>query len=75
MSGGHLAEAVVDCFVREPLPADHFFFEVPNLIVTPHMSGVYDGFWPVMVGLLGENLRRFRSGLPLLNQTSREHGY
>ena len=75
LRSGQLAEAVVDCYVREPLPADHLFFEVPNLIMTPHMSGVYDGFWPLMVGLLGENLRRLKSGLPLLNQTSREHGY
>lgn len=72
---GQLAEAVVDCYVREPLPADHFFFDVPNLIMTPHMSGVYDGFWPVMVGLLGENLRRFRAGQPLLNLTDRRKGY
>ena len=75
LRGGQLAEAAVDCYVREPLPADHFFFDVPNLIMTPHMSGVYTGFWPLMVGLLGENLRRFRSGLPLLNLTHRQHGY
>jgi phosphoglycerate dehydrogenase-like enzyme len=66
---------VVDCYVREPLPPDHFFFDVPNLIMTPHMSGVYDGFWPLMVGLLGENLRRFQSGLPVLNLTHRQNGY
>jgi phosphoglycerate dehydrogenase-like enzyme len=75
LRSGQLAEAVVDCYVREPLPADHFFFDVPNLIMTPHMSGVYTGFWPLMVGLLGENLRRFRSGLPLLNLTHRRNGY
>jgi len=72
---GQLAEAAVDCFVREPLPPDHPFFDVPNLIMTPHMSGVYEGFWPIMVALLGENLRRHRSGLPLLNPTHRQHGY
>lgn len=75
LRSGQLAEAVVDCYVREPLPADHFFFDVPNLIMTPHMSGVYEGFWSLMFGLLGENLRRFRSGMPLLNPTSRQHGY
>jgi phosphoglycerate dehydrogenase-like enzyme len=75
LRSGQLAEAVVDCYVREPLPPDHFFFDVPNLIMTPHMSGVYDGFWPLMVGLLGENLRRFQSGLPVLNLTHRQNGY
>ena len=75
LRGGQLAEAAVDCFVRAPLPPDHFFFDVPNLILTPHMSGVYAGFWPQLVGLLGENLRRYQAGLPLLNLTSRQHGY
>ena len=70
-----LAEAVVDCFVREPLPPDHLFFDVPNLILTPHMSGVYGGFWPLMFTLIGENLHRLKSGQPLLNLTSRSHGY
>jgi phosphoglycerate dehydrogenase-like enzyme len=65
----------VDCYVREPLPADHFLFDAPNLIMTPHMSGVYAGFWPLMVGLLGENLRRFLAGLPLLNPTDPKTGY
>lgn len=31
--------------------------------------------WPLMVGLVGENLRRLRAGLPLLNATSSQHGY
>ena len=75
LRSGQLAEAVVDCFAREPLPADHFFFDVPNLILTPHMSGVYEGFWPLMAGLLGENLRRFRASQPLLNLTDRRNGY
>lgn len=72
---GHVAEAVVDCFEQEPLPADHFYFNVPNLILTPHMSGVYEGFWPHLVGLVGENLRRYVRGAPLLNRTSPELGY
>ena len=72
---GSIAEAVVDCFVKEPLPSDHFLFDVPNLIMTPHMSGVYEGFWPIMVQLLAENLRRFKDSKPLLNQTSKSNGY
>lgn len=75
LRSGRLAEAVVDCFVQEPLPADHFFFDVPNLTLTPHMSGVYDGFWPAMVGLIRENLIRFQSGRPLLNLTNSDNGY
>jgi phosphoglycerate dehydrogenase-like enzyme len=72
---GQIADAVVDCFVREPLPPESHLFDVPNLILTPHMSGVYEEFWPRMVSLMGENLRRFQSGRPLLNVVSPQHGY
>jgi len=75
LRNGQLAEAVVDCFVREPLPPDHFLLDVPNLILTPHMSGVYEGFWSRMVDLVGENLRRYQSGLSLLNLTNSKNGY
>lgn len=75
LRAGEFASAAVDCFVKEPLPPDHYFFDVPGLIMTPHMSGVYQGFWPVMVQLLGENLRRFANNEPLLNPTSKTQGY
>ena len=75
LRSGRLAEAVVDCFVKEPLPPEHFLFDAPNLILTPHMSGVYEGFWDQMVTLIGENLRRYRSCLPLLNRTHPTIGY
>lgn len=75
LRSGRLAEAAVDCFVREPLPSDHFLFEVPNLILTPHMSGVYEGFWPRAVDLVAENLRRHSAGLDLLNRVNVKSGY
>jgi phosphoglycerate dehydrogenase-like enzyme len=70
-----LAGAVVDCFATEPIPADHFFFDMPNLVLTPHMSGVLDNFWPVMANLLRENLQRFVEGNPLLNRVNPNLGY
>jgi phosphoglycerate dehydrogenase-like enzyme len=75
LRGGRLGGAVVDCFVREPVPPDHPFFEVPRLVMTPHMSGVYDNFWPVFQRLLLENLQRLRERRPLLNEVDRTHGY
>ena len=72
---GLLAGAAVDCYVREPLNGPHELFATPNLVMTPHMSGVYEGFWDVMVGLLAENLRRFRAGDPLLNPVDHRLGY
>jgi len=72
---GHLAGAAVDCFVQEPPPSEHVFYDTPNLIMSPHMAGAYEGFWPAMISLFTENLRRFRLGQPLLNQANKRLGY
>jgi phosphoglycerate dehydrogenase-like enzyme len=72
---GRLAGAAMDCFAKEPLPHDSVLFDAPNLILTPHMSGVHIGFWPAMAALLGENLRRHSSGLPVLNRVNGRAGY
>jgi len=75
LRSGLLAGAVVDCYVKEPLNGPHDLFSVPNLIMTPHMSGVYEGFWDHMVGLLAKNLRCYLQAQPLLNPVSHRLGY
>lgn len=75
LRNGHVAGAAVDCFVQEPPPPDHVFYDTPNLIMTPHMAGAYEGFWPAMIRLFTENLRRFQQGLPLLNQANKRLGF
>jgi phosphoglycerate dehydrogenase-like enzyme len=70
-----IMEAAVDCYVTEPLPSDHYFFDVPNLIMTPHMSGVVDNYWPILFGLIVENLGRFKDEERLFNQVNSKVGY
>lgn len=36
----HLAGALLDVFHQEPLPAEHPFWRHPNIVITPHISGV-----------------------------------
>jgi phosphoglycerate dehydrogenase-like enzyme len=72
---GVIAGAAVDCLEREPPARDHPFFETPNLLLTPHVSGVYAAFWDEMAKLLAENLRRFRLALPLFNTVDAKRGY
>lgn len=75
LASGHLGGAAVDCFEQEPPSSGHFFYDTPNLIMTPHMAGAFEGFWPAMMNLFAENLRRFHEGRPLLNQTNKRLGY
>lgn len=62
---GRVGAAALDVFETEPLPADHRFWDMPQVIVSPHMSGDAVGW----VGALGEqfatNLARFAAGEPL----------
>jgi phosphoglycerate dehydrogenase-like enzyme len=72
---GHLGGAALDAFEREPLPADHIFWDLPNLLVTPHTAAFGQDYWRPAVDLFVENLRRFRSGEPLTNVVDKRRGY
>jgi phosphoglycerate dehydrogenase-like enzyme len=64
---GHLAGAGLDVFAVEPLPADSPLWTVPNVIITPHSSGITDSSSRRAVELTMENFRRFTNGETLVN--------
>ena len=72
---GRLGGAALDVFRREPLPAESPYWDLPNLIVTPHLSGAMEDYWTPLVGLFAENLRRFEKGQPLINVVDKAAGY
>jgi phosphoglycerate dehydrogenase-like enzyme len=59
--------AAVDVTDPEPLPADHPLWEMPNLLLTPHVAGSVRGLLPRAYRLVGEQVRRFAAGEPLEN--------
>src|SRR5215204_2452794 len=67
--------AALDVFTREPLPADSPYWDLPNVIVTPHLSGAMEDYWTPLVALFAENLRRFEKGQPLINVVDKAAGY
>ena len=68
--------AVIDVTDPEPLPADSPMWDVPNLVITPHMSSDdTDRYIPYTLDVLFENLRRLLAGETLLNQVDAARGY
>ena len=76
LGSGALAGAALDVFGQEPLPAEHPFWALPNLVLeTPHIAGFRPDHWDAVTALFADNLRRFESGQPLLNVVNKEAGY
>ena len=59
--------AALDVTDPEPLPADDPLWQVPNVIITPHVAGGADDFYPKAAAFVAAQVRRFASGEPLSN--------
>jgi phosphoglycerate dehydrogenase-like enzyme len=57
-----IAGAALDVFWNEPLPSNHPFWTLDNLIITPHVGGMADIYTKQAVGVFRENLRRYLRG-------------
>ena len=72
---GDLGGAVLDTFRDEPLVATSPFYDMPNVIVTPHTAWSSGRVLDRSVELFCDNLRRFATGEPLLNVVDPSAGY
>ena len=72
---GHLGGAVLDTFRDEPLPPMSSFYDLPNVIVTPHTAWSSGRVLDRSVELFCDNLRRFATSEPLLNVVDPDAGY
>jgi D-2-hydroxyacid dehydrogenase (NADP+) len=70
-----IAGALLDVFDEEPLPPTSPLYTTPDLIVTPHVSGVFAGMVDSIVEMFRENLELFMAGKPLYNVVGRDRGY
>jgi phosphoglycerate dehydrogenase-like enzyme len=72
---GRIGGAVLDAFRDEPLPPDSPFYDLENVIITPHTSWSSGRVLDRSIELFCENLRRFRTGEPLRNVVDPGVGY
>lgn len=63
LMNGRLGGAALDVTVREPLPADDPLWDVPNLIITPHMAGASGPRGRArLAAVVADNIDRFVAG-------------
>ncbi len=67
LRSGHLAGAALDVFEEEPLPKSSPFWEMSNVLVSPHSASTSDRENERLTDLFCDNLRRFLDGQPLHN--------
>ncbi len=66
LASGHLGGAAIDVFSSQPLPPDHAFFGLPNVILTPHMAGITEeSMWRMGQGVVLETKRILAGEKPL----------
>ncbi len=72
---GWIAGAGLDVTEEEPLPADSPLYTLPNVILTPHISGVSVRYDERLTEIFATNLRRYRADQPLHNRYDPQRGY
>ncbi len=75
LADGAIAGAALDVFDTEPLPESSGLWSMPNVLVSPHMSGDFLGWESALVDVFADNLARWLAGEPLRNVVDKWLGY
>lgn len=75
LRGGQIAGAALDVFDTEPLPGDSPLWTMPDVLLSPHMSGDFLGWRSTLVEVFTANFRRWVAGEPLRNVVDKRLGY
>lgn len=75
LARGVIGGAALDVVEHEPLDPSSPLWRMPNVLITPHVSGFQPQYWERLTDLFLENLRRYRAGEPLLNVVDKKAGY
>ncbi|KAK6336432.1 hypothetical protein TWF696_001987 [Orbilia brochopaga] len=72
---GGLRGAALDVVDPEPLPEDHPLWDVPNVYISPHVSGSGETYFERCLDILAINLQLRAEGKRLINVVDRKRGY
>ncbi len=70
-----IAGAALDVFQHEPLDSNSPLWHLPNVFITPHISGLTTQYNERAAALFAENLRRYLTNQPLFNVVDKAQGY
>lgn len=73
LDSGHIKHATLDVFRVEPLPADHAYWQYPQVTVTPHIAA--ETRPDTAAEIIADNISRAERGEPLRYLVDRHSGY
>src|SRR6185503_16414063 len=72
---GDIAGAMLDVTEKEPLPAESPLWDMENVIITPHHSGLSHRYMDRAIELLCKNIKAYLAKKPLLTEVDKKLGY
>ncbi len=75
LRSGHLFGATMDVTETEPLPVESELWEMPNVLITPHVAGQAARRIDDMTDFFCDNLDRYHRGQPLRNLVDKQLGF
>ena len=67
--------AALDVYEQEPLPGDSPLWQLPNVLLLPHVSATSARFWERQADLIVDNIGRYLRGEALRNVVDKKRGY
>jgi phosphoglycerate dehydrogenase-like enzyme len=75
LSNGRIKGAALDVFDQEPLPQGHPFYQLENVLLSPHCADHTPDWLDNAMRFFVAEFERFRKGEPLLNVVDKKLGY
>ncbi|MFC1945584.1 D-2-hydroxyacid dehydrogenase [Chloroflexota bacterium] len=70
-----IAGAALDTFTVEPLPVESELWDLPNVILSPHIMGRRSDYNMLATNLFSENLKHYVNGTQMFNVVDKKRGY